>query len=95
MLSFLPSMEGTPPSKEETNNLTKSTKKVKTGGLELSVRGRSGGVESGYFEERRKSSYNNKVMGIDPDSNKEEDNLDLEGNISEDDYELEEEEKAP
>lgn len=75
----------TTPSEEEANNLSRSTKKVKTDGMERNPNRATGGDDDGHFEERRKSSYKDKVMGMDSDIFMEGGDLDLEGDISEDD----------
>lgn len=89
------SQDGTPRSQEETDNLTRSTEKVKTNGTDTGVGGGRGGEEPGYFDERRKSSYKEKVLGLDADINMEDEDLDLDDDVSDDDYESEEEEDGP
>lgn len=84
LLSAMP-----PTSEGETNILSRSTKKVKTSDVEINLRRSTGEDEDGYLEERRKSLYRDKMMGLDSDTIMEGEDLDLEGNISEDDDEYE------
>lgn len=74
-----------PTTKEEADNLSRSTKKVKTGGPG-GDKDRAFGVEEDVkFEERRKSSYRDKVMGLETDVSMEGNDSDAFGDASDND----------
>lgn len=76
---------GSAPSDEEADNLLRSTKKVRTDGMEGNSKRGAGGNEEGNFEERCKSSYKEKVLDMNFDVVMEGDEVDLEGEVSDDD----------
>lgn len=61
----MPPIAVAPPSDEEADNLSRSIKKVKTDGMKRNPNKATRGDDEGHFEERQKSSYKEKVMGID------------------------------
>lgn len=70
-------MAMTSTSDEEVDNLIRNTKKVKTNGQGRRCDRYKIEEESGHFEESRKSSYRDKVMGLDSEMHVEGLNLDL------------------
>lgn len=84
-----------PTSEEEADNLSRNTKKVKTNGSDGAQDRASGVEEDGKFEERRKSSYRDKVMGLNTDVSKEGDDSNAFGDVSDDDVIKDDDEDRP
>lgn len=72
-------------SEEDVDNLIRITKKVKTSGQEIRCDHDKIEEEDGHFEESRKPSYGDKVIGLDSDMDIEGWDLDPDGDAFDDD----------